>query len=134
MRCGLWFIPQEKLMASHGSSAASPWDKEAQRDLSVDLYLQVTVLCMQSPQLSCSWGEQTGSALLWKENDSAEVFPPPFSGGRRSTEERGGSQGDQTAYTKEESGIVGWIILLNGLSQLCCWSVGNRASLSPGTA
>lgn len=92
--------------------------------------------CMQSPQLSCSWEEQTGSALLWKENDSAEVFPPPFSGGRGRGEEQGGSQGVTTAppLHKQESGIVGWIVFLNGLSELCCWSVGNRASPSPGTA
>lgn len=38
-------------------------------------------LCTQSPpQLSCSWREQTGLVLLWKENDSAEAFPPPCSG------------------------------------------------------
>lgn len=101
--------PAEKLMASHGSWAPSAEDKEAQRDLSVDLYSKVTVLCVQSPQLSCSWEEQTGSALLWKENDSAEVFPPPFSGGRSGREGQGGSQGVKTAppLHKKESGIVG---------------------------
>jgi len=90
----------KKLMASHGSWTASPGEKR-ERVISREEQIFAPGSLCRAREVHGSWREQTGSGLSWKENDSAEVFPPPFSG------RPGKRRGAATALV-EYVGVVIW--------------------------
>lgn len=78
--------------------------------------------------------ERTGSALLWKENDSAEVFSPPFGGWQGKRRGAGRLAGCQNGSTSDGACLVRWIVPLSGLSRQHVSQEETGHPPAPGTA